>query len=218
MATEIIDGGGSVVVPEEFEGVVEVVELDEGGTEIVVSKKVSGLEVETTTGTTTAIAGRKIADSTVEGKAVKGDTTRVVFQTTKVNGADVTVKGKGAGDIQVNTGRFNNSSITFKKKSNDSVEFNNGVEVRNATIDGGKGADTITFRENAAIKGTNEITLGQGADVLELPANKTGKGSIVVTDLQNKDTIKIGDTEYSGRDILNGDVELPNYITIQGLD
>ena len=207
----------SVVVSEEFEGRVDFIETELGG-EIVVAKKVEDLKVKFETGTTSAIVSKKVADSKVTGKAEKGDITKVVFQTTKVNDTDTTVKGKGAGDIQVNTGRFNNSSITFKKKSNDSVEFNNGVEVRNATIDGGKGADTITFKENAAIKGTNEITLGQGRDVLELPANKTGKGSIVVTDLQNKDTIKIGDESFSGRDILDGNVELPDYITIQAMD
>lgn len=207
----------SVVVPEEFEGRVDFIETELGG-EIVVAKKVEDLKVKAETGTTSAMVGKKVADSKVTGKAEKGDITKVVFQTTKVNDNDITVKGKGAGDIQVNTGRFNNSSITFKKKSNDSVEFNNGVEVRNATIDGGKGADTITFKENAAIKGTNEITLGQGRDVLELPANKTGKGSIVVTDLQNKDTIKIGDESFSGKDILDGNVELPDYITIQAMD
>lgn len=216
MATEIYEGG-SVVVPEESEGRVEVVELEDG-VEIAVTKKVSNLDVKADTGTTTAIAGKKVVDSSVDATAEKGDITKVVFQTTKVNDTDTTVKGKGAGDIQVNTGRFNNSSITFKKNSNDSVEFNNGVEVRNVTIDGGKGADTITFKKNAAIKGTNEITLGKGRDVLELPANKTGKGSIVVTDLQNKDTIKIGKEFFSGKDILNGNVELPDYITIQGLE
>ena len=217
MATEIYEGG-SVLVPEELEDRVEVVELEEGAAEISVTKQVSGLEVTADTGSTTAIAGKKVEESTVKAKAEKGDVTSVVFQTTKVDNADITVKGKGAGEVKVNTGRFNNSSITFKKKSSDSVEFNNGVEVRNVTIDGAKRSDTITFRENAAIKGTNEVFLGKGKDVLELPAENSGNGSIVVKDLKKGDTIKIGETEFKGRDILNGEVDLPNYITIEGMD
>lgn len=217
MATEVFEGG-SVIVPEELEDRVDVVELEEGVSEIAVTQQVSGLELSSETGSTTAIAGRKVSESTVKAKAEKEDTTSIVFQTTKVDGSDITVRGKGAGDVKVNTGRFNNSSITFKKKSNDSVEFNNGVEVRNVSIDGGKRADTITFRENAAIKGVNEITLGKGADLLELPEDNSANGSIVVKDLKKGDTIKVGDTEYSGRDILNGEVDLPSYITIEGMD
>ncbi len=206
-----------VTLPEEAADSIEIVELD-SGIEVAVTKKVSDVKVTSETGSTTAVVGKKVATSTFTAKTEKGDSSTVAFNTTKINESDIVVKGKGDGVVNVNTGRFNNSSVTFKKKSADSVQFNNGVEVRNASIDGGKGADTITFKENSIIKGRNEITLGKGRDVLELPANKIGKGSIVVTDLSKKDTIKIGDDSFSGKDILNGEVELPSYIEIQGLD
>ena len=197
---------------------VEVGDPESPVLEVAVLKKVEDVEVTAQTGTTTAVVGKKFAESSVTAKSKKGDETTVAFNTTKVNKTEIEVKGKGAGVVNVNSGRFNNSSIKFNKKSADSVQFNNGVEVRNATVDAGRGADTITFKENSIIKGTNEITLGQGKDVLELPANKKGKGKIVVTDLANNDTIKIGDDSFSGKDILNGDVDLPKYIQIQGLD
>jgi len=197
---------------------VEVGDPESPVLEVAVLKKVEDVEVTAQTGTTTAVVGKKFAESSVTAKSEKGDETTVAFNTTKVNKTEIEVKGKGAGVVNVNSGRFNNSSIKFNKKSADSVQFNNGVEVRNATVDAGRGADTITFKENSIIKGTNEITLGQGKDVLELPANKKGKGKIVVTDLANNDTIKIGDDSFSGKDILNGDVELPKYIQIEGLD
>ena len=206
-----------ITVPEEIADRVEIVEIGDA-IEVAVTAQVSDLNVTAQTGSTTAVVGKQVSDSTFSAKAEKGDSSSVVFETTKVQDTNIVVKGKGDGVVNVNTGRFNNNSIEFKKKSADSVQFNNGVEVRNATIDGGKGADTITFKENTVIKGTNEITLGKGKDVLELPANKSGKGSIVVTDLSKKDSIKIGDETFKGKDILNGNVELPNYIEIQGLD
>ena len=206
-----------ITIPEEIVDRVEIVEVGDA-VEVAVTSQVSDLKVTAETGTTTAVVGKQVSDSSFSSKAVKGDSSTVAFETTKVQDTNIVVKGKGDGVVNVNTGRFNGNSIEFKKKSADSVQFNNGVEVRNATIDGGKGADTITFKENTVIKGTNEITLGKGKDVLELPANKSGKGSIVVTDLSKKDTIKIGDESFKGKDILNGNVELPNYIEIQGLD
>ena len=206
-----------ITIPEEIVDRVEIVEVGDA-VEVAVTSQVSDLKVTAETGTTTAVVGKQVSDSSFSAKAAKGDSSTVAFETTKVQDTNIVVKGKGDGVVNVNTGRFNGNSIEFKKKSADSVQFNDGVEVRNATIDGGKGADTITFKENTVVKGTNEITLGKGKDVLELPANKSGKGSIVVTDLSKKDTIKIGDESFKGKDILNGNVELPNYIEIQGLD
>ena len=206
-----------ITIPDEQADRVEVVEIGDA-VEVAVVKKVADLDVQADSGSTTAVVGKKVAESSVTAKSREGDDTTVAFNTTKVNKTEIVVKGKGAGVVNVNTGRFNNSSIKFNKKSADSVQFNNGVEVRNASISAGKGADTITFKENSVIKGTNEITLGKGKDVLELPATKKGNGTIVVTDLSNKDTIKIGDESFSGKDILNGDVDLPNYIKIEGLD
>ena len=206
-----------VSVPENAVDRIEVIEVGDA-VEVAVTQKVSEIKVTSETGSTTAVAGKKVASSVFTAKAEKGDTSTIAFNTTKVNESEIVVKGKGDGVLNVNTGRFNNSSVTFKKKSADSVQFNNGVEVRNATIDGGKGADTITFKENSIIKGTNEITLGKGKDILDLPDNKSGKGSIVVTDLSKKDTVEIGDESIKGKDILSGEVELPSYIEIQGLD
>tara|TARA_B100001093_G_C26585340_1_gene909126 strand:- start:78 stop:734 length:657 start_codon:yes stop_codon:yes gene_type:complete len=206
-----------ITIPDSQVDRVEVVEIGDA-LEVAVLKKVSDLNAKVESDRTTAVVGKKVAKSSVTSKAKAGDESTVAFNTTKVNKTEIVVKGQGNGVVNVNTGRFNNSSIKFNKKSADSVSFNNGVEVRNATIDGGRGADTITFKENSVIKGSNEITLGQGADVLELPANKQGKGKIVVTDLSNNDTIKIGDESFSGRAVLDGDVELPSYIEIQGLD
>jgi len=206
-----------ITIPDDQADRVEVVEIGDA-LEVAVLKKVSDLDVKADSGTTTAVVGKKVAESSVTSKAKKGDESTVAFNTTKVNKTEIVVKGKGAGVVNVNTGRFNNSSIKFNKKCADSVQVNNGVELPNATVEGGRGAATMTFKENSIIKGTNEITLGQGKDVLELPANKKGKGKIVVTDLADNHTKKIGDDSFTGKDILNGDVELPNYTKIEGLD
>ena len=213
-----------ITIPEEEADRIEVVEVGDE-IEVAVLKKVSGADFKSEdladkaeSGKTTTFKGKKVADSSVTSKSQKGEESTVAFNTTKLNNIEIEGKGKGAAVVKVKTGLFNNSSIKFNKKSADSIQFNNRVEVRNATIDGGRGADSITFKENTVIKGTNEITLGQGADVLELPADKKGNGKIVITDLANNDTIKIGNDSFSGRAILNGEVELPKYIEIQGLD
>ena len=207
----------TITVPDDIAERIEVVELD-GGIEVAVKQEVSGLNSKSDTGTTTAVVGKKVADSSFTAKAKKGDESTIGFTTTKVNKSEITVKGKGAGTVNFNTGRINNSSIEFKRNSEDSVNFNSGVQLRNVTVNAGKGDDTITFKANTKILGSNEITLGAGADVLEVPAEINGKGKIVVTDLAKNDTIKVGDESFSGRDILKGEVELPKFIEIEGLD
>jgi len=207
----------TITVPDELAEKIEVVEVG-GAIEVAVLKAVSDLDSKSETGTTTAFVGKKIADSSLTAKAKKGDESTIAFNTTKVNTTEIEVKGKGAGTVNFNTGRINNSSIEFKKNSADSVKFNNGVQLRNVTVDAGKGDDTITFKANTKLLGNNEITLGSGADVLEVPTEINGKGKITVTDFSKNDTIKVGDDSFSGRDILNGNVELPNFIEIEGLD
>jgi len=209
-------------VPEDQCDRVDVVEVGDPQNpivEIAIFKKVTDLDCDftsETSGTRIAIVGKQIADSSITAKAVKGDESVIAFNTTKVNNTDIEVKGKGKGArvVNVNTGRFNNSHILFNKKSADYVQFNNGVEVRNVTVDAGRGADIIHFKENSFIKGTNVIYLGKGKDILQLPANKKGKGTINVTDLMHNDTIIIGDESFSGKDINKGEVYLPGYIVI----
>ena len=183
--------------------------------EVLVLKEVSNLDLVADSDIITGIAGKKVADSVVTAKSFKGDRTLVALHTTKFNTSDIIFKGFGDKFVDVMTGCFNNNSITFNKKSSDFVEFQVDVEVRNATINAGRGADTIIFKENSVIKGTNEITLGQGKDVLELPANKKGKGKIDIIDLAGNDTIKIGDQSFSGRDILKGKTDLPKYVQLK---
>ena len=80
---------------------------------------------------------------------------------------------------------------------------------------GGRGADTITFKENAAIKGKNEFFLGKGKDVLKLPGNKESNGSVVIKGLQGFDKAKVGNEIHKGQDIIDGKVTLPDYINFE---
>ena len=215
------DPGCSSCVPEDQCDRVDVVEVGDPQNpivEIAIFKKVTDLDCDftsETSGTDIVFVGKQIADSSFTAKAVKGDESVIAFNTTKVNNTDIEVKGKGDCVVNVNTGHFNNSSIFFNKKSADYVQFNNGVEVRNVTVNAGKGADIITFKENSFIKGTNVVNLGKGKDILQLPANKKGKGKISVQDLKDNDTIIIGDESFSGKDINKGEVVLPGYIVIR---
>ena len=151
--------------------------------EFVVLKEISDLDLKVDSSRGIGIGGKKVADSSVTIKSLKGDEHKAVVATytKKFNANNIIFKGSGDGIVDVITGRFNNNSITFKKKSADLVMFNDDAIINTSTINAGGGTDTITFMENSVIRGINEITLGPGKDVLELPANKRGKGKIIVT-------------------------------------
>ena len=207
-----------ITVPDELADRIDVVEVGDA-VEVAVLKKISDLNSKSETGTTTAFAGNSIIDSSLQTRSEKGDSSAMTFNNKKINRTEIEVKGRGDAILNVNTGRIANSNIKFNRSGNDSIKFANGVEVKNVTVDAGKGADTITFRERSIIKGTNVVTLGNGKDVLVLPVDKNGGGEIRVTDLSDNDTIKIGDNTYSGKDILAGKIDdLPDYLVIEGLD
>ena len=195
-------GDLEVVIPEGAQ--VEVVEL-EAGTEVVVEKQVTGLEVEVTG--TGAVAGKAVNASTVTVQAEKGETATVVLQTNRFVKSDIAVEGKGKGVVKVNTGVFNKSTVTGGKKG-DSVSFGGQTKVKKGEVDCGKGNDTVTFKKNTTFQGKTTIDLGKGGkDAVEYGKAPKG-GKCVIENFSKKDTITVGKNTFDYKDIKNG-AEIP---------
>ena len=209
MATTLPGGSGTdVILPE---GVspdsVEVAVGEDGGTFVAVKQNVSGLDIQAAGDT--SITGKRVSDSEVSVSTKKGETANIVLETTVVKDTTITNDGKGALEVNLNTGKIKNLTIDAgNKKRDDLVRVKDDVTLSKSTMDMGKGDDTVRFGKGVTFKGRSTVDLGKGgtdAIVLEA-APKPGK--LIVTSFSKKDTITVGDETFTYKDFKNG-AEIP---------
>ena len=163
---------------------------------VVIKEKTSGIDIEAADDT--AISGRKLTDSEVNVSGEKGDTTKVVLETTVLKDTIITNEGKGALEVNINTGKVKNLTIDAgNKKRDDIVRMRQDVKLVKSTFELGKGDDTVRFAKGTEFKGKNTVDLGpKGADTVILKAGEVTSGKLVVTGF-TKDTIKAGDETFT---------------------
>ena len=210
MATTIPGGSGTdVILPE---GVnpdqISVNVGEDGNTLVVLEKNTAGLVVDASSDT--GITGKRLEDGEVNVAAKKGETTNIVFETTVVKGATITNTGKGALEVNVNTGRVKDLVIDGgNKKRDDLVRIKDDVTLQRAKMDMGKGDDTVRFGAGVTFKGKSTIDLGKaGKDAIVIEADGVKPGKLIVTSFSKKDTITVGDETFTYKDIKNG-AEIP---------
>ena len=210
MATTLPGGSGTdVILPE---GVspdsVEVVAGEDGGTAVAIKKNTSDLDIEAAGDT--AITGKRVSDSEVNVTAAKGESTNIVLETTVVKDTTITNEGKGALEVNLNTGKVKNLTIDAgEKKRDDLVRVKDDVKLSKATMDMGKGDDTVRFGKGVTFKGRSTVDLGKGGkDALVIEADGVAPGKLIVTSFSKKDTITVGDETFTYKDIKNG-AEIP---------
>ena len=154
MATTLPGGSGTdVILPE---GVstdqVEVSVGSEGGTAVSIKQNTSGLDIEAQGDT--AVTGKKITDSQVNVSTKKGEDTNIVLETTVAKSTTITNEGKGALEVNVNTGKVKSLTIDAgNKKRADLVRIKDDVKLINADMNMGKGNDTVRFGKGVTFKG-----------------------------------------------------------------
>ena len=202
MATTLPGGSGTdVILPE---GVstdqVEVSVGTEGGTAVAIKENTSGLDIEAQGDT--AVTGKKITDSQVNVSTKKGEDTNIVLETTVAKSTTITNEGKGALEVNVNTGKVKSLTIDAgNKKRADLVRIKDDVKLINADMNMGKGNDTVRFGKGVTFKGSSTVDLGKGGKDSVIVE---GKAKLDITSFSKKDTLTVGDESYSFKDIKKG--------------
>ena len=231
MATEITgEAGNKLVIPEGEDQKIDIVDLpNTEAIEVVVNQTITGLEIDVAGSKAVGIVGKKIKASPVTATAAAGETSKIVFETTKVKGMDFVTEGEGSVDLNVLTGKVAGSTIKTSTTTNspDSIKFGNTTTVKNTDIEVGTGKDTISFK-GAKISGEVRLALGEGTgdtdgkDIVEVNARIPGKGSILISDFDRKDKIKVtdGDDQYklSLKKLRKGKGDIPDGIVIRSVD
>ena len=209
MATTIPGGSGTdVILPE---GVnpddISVGVGEDGNTLVVLEKNTEGLVIEASSDT--GITGKRLTDGEVNVDAKKGETTNIVFETTVVKGATITNEGKGALEVNINTGKVKDLVIDAgNKKRDDLVRIKSDVKLQRAKMDLGKGDDTVRFSGGVSFKGKSTVDLGKGGTDSVVIDGSVKPGKLVITSFSKKDTIVFGGETFTYKDIKNG-AEIP---------
>ena len=206
MATTISGANGTdVILPE---GVttddVQVTESESGGTVVEVNKNTSDLEIFAQSDA--EISGKKLSDSTVSVQAEKGESTTVSIETTFFKNGTIVNEGSGSLEVNLNTGKVKNLTIDAgNKKRNDSITIADDVKLIKASMEMGKGNDTVRFGADTEFKGKSTLDLGKGGkDAVILESADGANGKLTITNVGRKDTITVGDETFKGKDIANG--------------
>ena len=206
MATTVSGANGTdVILPE---GVttddVQVTESDSGGTVVEVNKNTSDLEIFAQSDA--EISGKKLSDSTVSVQAEKGESTTVSIETTFFKNGTIANEGSGSLEVNLNTGKVKNLTIDAgNKKRNDSITIADDVKLIKASMEMGKGNDTVRFGADTEFKGKSTLDLGKGGkDAVILESADGANGKLTITNVGRKDTITVGDETFKGKDIANG--------------
>ncbi len=210
MATTLSGGSGTdVILPE---GVttdqVDVTSGEDGNTLVVIKKNTSGIDIEANSDT--GITGKRLSDSEVNVDAKKGETTNIVVETTVFKNNTITNEGKGALEVNLNTGKVKNLTVDAgNKKRDDLVRVKDDVKLIKSTFDMGKGDDTVRFGKGVTFKGKSTVDLGKGGkDAIVIEADGVAPGKLIVTSFSKKDTITVGEETFTYKDIKNG-AEIP---------
>ena len=206
MATTVSGANGTdVILPE---GVttddVQVTESDSGGTVVEVNKNTSDLEIFAQSDA--EISGKKLSNSTVSVEAEKGESTTVSIETTFFKNGTIVNEGSGSLEVNLNTGKVKNLTIDAgNKKRNDSITIADDVKLIKASMEMGKGNDTVRFGADTEFKGKSTLDLGKGGkDAVILESADGANGKLTITNVGRKDTITVGDETFKGKDIANG--------------
>ena len=206
MATTVSGANGTdVILPE---GVttddVQVTESESGGTVVEVNKNTSDLEIFAQSDA--EISGKKLSDSTVSVEAEKGESTTVSIETTFFKNGTIVNEGSGSLEVNLNTGKVKNLTIDAgNKKRNDSITIADDVKLIKASMEMGKGNDTVRFGADTEFKGKSTLDLGKGGkDAVILESADGANGKLTITNVGRKDTITVGDETFKGKDIANG--------------
>ena len=202
MATTLPGGSGTdVILPE---GVsteqVDIAVGSDGNTVVAIKENTSGLDIEAASAT--AVTGKKITDTTVNVSANKGEDTNIVLETTVAKSTTITNEGKGAIEVNVNTGKVKGLTIDAgNKKRADLVRIKDDVKLIDADFKLGKGNDKVVFGKGVTFNGTSSVNLGKGGKDTVIVE---GKAKLDITNFSKKDTLNVGDDSYSFKDIKNG--------------
>lgn len=199
-----------VVLPDGVsEDAISITSGEEGNSIIVATENVSGLEI-TASGEVTALTGKKFTDTKVSVEGSRGDTTNVVIENTVFKDGTIANEGKGSIEVNLNTGKIKGLTIDAgNKKRDDLVRVKDDVKLIKATMDMGKGNDTVRFGKNMTFKGKSTLDLGKGGkDAVILEADNGSKNKLTITNVTKKDTITVGDETFTGKEIAKG-AEVP---------
>jgi hypothetical protein len=108
--------------------------------------------------------------------------------------------------VNVNTGQVKNLTIDAgNKKRADLVRIKDDVKLARASMDLGKGDDTVRFGKGVTFKGESTIDLGKGGkDSVIIEADSLGKGKLEITNFTKKDTLTVGDDTFTHKDFKKG--------------
>jgi len=196
-----------------------VVSIDTGSNgenQLTVGKKVDGMEVAASSGSTD-ISGKQVNNSTISAAAEAGETSQITIQTTGFVGSTIKNEGKGSIVVTHSTGSFKKSTIDAgaNKKRDDVVKFGNEAKIIKGEVIMGKGNDTVRFKKDAVFKKKTTIDLGKGgSDKVFIKSTKGVEGGkLTITSFSKKDELTIGKTTFDYKDIQGG-VDLPGNIKV----
>ena len=201
--------GTDVILPEGVTTDDVKVSKEDGTTVIKIdSSKTSDLDVIAKGDT--ELKGKSLIDPTVTVDAPKGESANVVIETTVFKNGTIANEGKGSLKVNLNTGKVKNLTIDAgNKKRDDLVRIKDDVKLIKATMEMGKGNDTVRFGGKMDFKGKSTVDLGKGGkDAVILESTDGANGKLTITNVGKKDTITVGDETFTGKDIAKG-AEVP---------
>ena len=222
--SNIGSGGNDILVPEEQAGSIDVVELnfeidgeEISGTEVAIAAPVSELTTKILPGESFVFAGKKQSDSTITiKKSEEGSASVLRLENTLNDNVEIKAKKGNTIDLRIAEGKFRKSEFTAGKgKQEDSVEIGSSAKLINSSFDLNKGDDTFTLSGGVKLKGTNTVDLGKGGtDTVIIGQNTTGKGKLVIENMDKRDTLSYGGEEYTKKQILKGEADLPGFLEL----
>ena len=206
MASTLSGASGTDVILPEGVNTDDVDVSTKGGSTVVkiTSSKTSDLEIVAKGDT--KVTGKSLIEPSVNvNNSKKSESSNVVIETSVFNKGTIVNDGKGSLEVNINTGKFKKSTIDAgNKKRDDVVRFKDEAKLIKATVEMGKGNDTVRFGKGASFKGKSTVDLGKGKDAIVIEADAIKGGKLVVTSFSKKDTITVGEETFTYKDIKNG--------------
>ena len=222
--SNIGSGGNDILVPEDQIGRIDVVELNfevDGevisGTEVAIGAPVSDVTTKIQPGENFVFAGKKQTDSKIIiKKSEEGETTVLRLENTLNENVEIKTKKGTTVDLRIAEGKFRKSEFSAGKgKQDDSAEIGSSAKLINSSFDLKKGDDTFTLSGGSKLKKINTVDLGRGGtDNVIIGQNTIGKGKLVIENMDKRDTLSYGGEEYTKKQIVKGEADLPGFIEL----
>lgn len=225
MADSNIGGDGNdILVPEDQLGRIDVVEVNfeiDGevisGTEVAIGAPVSEVTTKVEAGENFVFAGKKQSDSKITIKKSEDGASSVLrLENTLNDNVEIKVKKGNTVDLNIAEGKFRKSTFTAGKgKQGDSVDVGSSAKLINSSFDLKKGDDTFSLSGGSKLKKTNTVDLGKGGtDTVIIGQNTTGKGKLIIENMDKRDTLSYGGEEFTKKQIVKGEADLPSFIEL----